>query len=86
IGRTGRAGASGKAVSLADEEYVYSLEEIEKFIGQKIPVLWADDAMYVKEIRRTVEEKQRAARQQHARPPRRRFQAGAKRQPDTAPK
>jgi ATP-dependent RNA helicase RhlB len=61
IGRTGRAGAAGKALSLADEEYVYSLEEIEKFIGQKIPVEWADDSMYVREIRRTAEEKQRAA-------------------------
>jgi ATP-dependent RNA helicase RhlB len=60
IGRTGRAGASGKAVSLADEEYVYSLEEIEKFIGQKVPVAWADESMYAKEIRRTAEEKQKA--------------------------
>jgi ATP-dependent RNA helicase RhlB len=63
IGRTGRAGASGKALSLADEEYVFSLEEIEKYIGQKIPVEWADDSMYPKEIRRTAEEKQRAAAQ-----------------------
>jgi ATP-dependent RNA helicase RhlB len=61
IGRTGRAGASGKAVSLADEEYVYSLEGIEKYIGQKIPVEWAEDAMYVREIRRTAEEKKHAA-------------------------
>lgn len=60
IGRTGRAGASGKAVSLADEEYVYSLEEIEKFIGKKVPVAWADESMYAEEIRRTAEEKQRA--------------------------
>jgi ATP-dependent RNA helicase RhlB len=61
IGRTGRAGASGKALSLADEEYVFSLEDIEQYIGQKIPVEWADESMYVKEIRRTAEEKQRAA-------------------------
>jgi hypothetical protein len=47
-------------VSLADEEYVYSLEEIEKFIGQKVPVAWADESMYAKEIRRTAEEKQKA--------------------------
>jgi ATP-dependent RNA helicase RhlB len=61
IGRTGRAGATGKAISLADEEYVYSLEAIEKYIGQKIPVEWAEDAMYVREIRRTAEEKKHAA-------------------------
>jgi ATP-dependent RNA helicase RhlB len=58
IGRTGRAGATGRAISLADEEYVYSLEDIEKYIGQKIPVAWADESMYVREIRRTLEEKQ----------------------------
>ncbi len=62
IGRTGRAGATGRAISLADEEYVYSLEDIEKYIGQKIPVAWADDSMYVREIRRTAEEKQRSDR------------------------
>ncbi len=61
IGRTGRAGATGKALSLVDEEYVYSLETIEKYIGQKIPVEWAQDAMYVREIRRTAEEKKHAA-------------------------
>jgi ATP-dependent RNA helicase RhlB len=39
IGRTARIGASGDAISFACEEYVYSLPEIENFIGQKIPVL-----------------------------------------------
>jgi ATP-dependent RNA helicase RhlB len=38
IGRTARAGASGDAVSLACEEYVYSLMDIEEFIGHKLPV------------------------------------------------
>jgi ATP-dependent RNA helicase RhlB len=61
IGRTARAGATGKALSLADEEYVYSLEDIEKYIGQKIPIEWAEDTMYVREIRRTAEEKKHAA-------------------------
>jgi ATP-dependent RNA helicase RhlB len=40
IGRTARAGMSGKAISLACEEYVYSLEAIEEYIGEKIPVVW----------------------------------------------
>jgi ATP-dependent RNA helicase RhlB len=66
IGRTGRAGAAGKAISLADEEYVYSLEEIEKYIGQKIPVAWAEDSLYVREIRRTHEEKQRSDKERLA--------------------
>ncbi|CDI03705.1 putative ATP-dependent helicase with nucleoside triP hydrolase domain [Candidatus Competibacter denitrificans Run_A_D11] len=39
IGRTARIGASGDAISFACEEYVYSLPEIEDFIGQKIPTL-----------------------------------------------
>lgn len=37
IGRTARAGASGKAFSLACEHHVYSLEAIEEFIGVSIP-------------------------------------------------
>jgi ATP-dependent RNA helicase RhlB len=40
IGRTARAGQSGKAVSLACEKYVYGLKAIEEFAGIKIPVLW----------------------------------------------
>lgn len=37
VGRTARAGASGDAVSFACESYVYSLMDIEAFIGSKIP-------------------------------------------------
>lgn len=40
IGRTARAGKSGKAISLACDQYVYSLEAIEDFIQMKIPVMW----------------------------------------------
>src|SRR5437773_2906384 len=35
IGRTARAGAGGKAISLADEASALALEAIEKFIGQE---------------------------------------------------
>lgn len=38
IGRTGRAGASGKAISFACEEYVYNLPAIEGYIQHEIPV------------------------------------------------
>lgn len=38
IGRTGRAGQSGKAISLACEEYVYNLPAIEDYIKHPIPV------------------------------------------------
>ncbi len=37
IGRTARAGAAGRAISLADEETVYVLPEIEDYLGFKIP-------------------------------------------------
>ncbi|MDD5560436.1 DEAD/DEAH box helicase [Candidatus Methylomirabilis sp.] len=46
IGRTARAGAAGKAISLADEEYVLSLDAIEQYIGFKIPVQWPDEAVF----------------------------------------
>jgi ATP-dependent RNA helicase RhlB len=47
IGRTARAGMSGKAISLACEEYVYSLEAIEEYIGEKIPVVWPDEDWFL---------------------------------------
>lgn len=47
IGRTARAGASGDAISLACEEYVFSLEAIEEYIGHKIPVGTVTDELLV---------------------------------------
>ncbi len=44
IGRTARAGKTGKAVSLACDKYVFGLESIEKLIGMKIPMEHPDDA------------------------------------------
>jgi ATP-dependent RNA helicase RhlB len=38
IGRTARAGAAGKAITLACEKFVYGLPAIEKYIETKIPV------------------------------------------------
>ena len=43
IGRTARAGKSGKAITFADEEYVYGLEGIEDYIKMKIPVIWPQE-------------------------------------------
>ena len=38
IGRTARFGAEGEAISLICEEYVYSMPDIESYIGEKIPI------------------------------------------------
>ncbi|GHV75296.1 hypothetical protein AGMMS49942_01170 [Spirochaetia bacterium] len=45
IGRTARAGKSGKAVSLASEQDVYELPDIERYIGKKIPAVFADESL-----------------------------------------
>lgn len=45
IGRTARAGNKGVAITLACEKFVYHLEAIEKYIGQKIPVEYFDEAL-----------------------------------------
>lgn len=37
IGRTARAGAVGRAISFADEETVYAIDDIEDYLGFKIP-------------------------------------------------
>jgi ATP-dependent RNA helicase RhlB len=49
IGRTARAGKSGKAISLACEKYVYGLEAIEAFTKFKIPVVKATEDMFIKD-------------------------------------
>jgi ATP-dependent RNA helicase RhlB len=67
IGRTARMGAGGKAISLVDEKSALSLEAIEKFIGQKIPVEWAEDDLFVPEVMPTAEERRRYAEQRRAR-------------------
>jgi ATP-dependent RNA helicase RhlB len=67
IGRTARAGAQGKAISLVDEAGAFSLEGVERFIGQRIRVEWAEDPMYLPEIRPTAEERRRYAAEREAR-------------------
>ena len=59
IGRTARAGASGKAISLACEEYVFSLEEIEAYTGSPIVSAQPDEDIFVKEIKSASTHKRR---------------------------
>ena len=49
IGRTARAGKTGRALSLACERYVFHLESIEEWLGNKIPVVWPEDDWYVED-------------------------------------
>ncbi len=47
IGRTGRAGTTGIAISLVCEEYVYSLPDIEAYIGRSIPAEMITDDLLI---------------------------------------
>lgn len=46
IGRTARVGAEGSAITLACEEYVYSLDAIQRFVGYELPTEFADDSLF----------------------------------------
>jgi ATP-dependent RNA helicase RhlB len=94
IGRTARAGAGGKAISLVDEVSALRIEAIEKFLGQKIPVEWVEEEQLVREILPTAEERRRYADERRARlaarrdgargrgPDRRQRERGYERRPD----
>ncbi|GHT90884.1 hypothetical protein FACS1894140_0330 [Spirochaetia bacterium] len=46
IGRTARAGKTGRAITLASEQDVYELPDIERYIGKKIPAESASEELY----------------------------------------
>ena len=73
IGRTARAGASGDAVSFACENYVYSLMDIESYIGYSIPTAAITEALLItprppvaERRRRPAPKKKRRSRQRPA--------------------
>jgi len=47
IGRTARVGAEGMAITLACEDYIYSLDAIQRYVGYELPTEFADDSLYV---------------------------------------
>ena len=57
IGRTARAGAEGKAISLADEDGAFFLEAIEEYIKHKVPTEWAEDDLFVHDYNRVARPK-----------------------------
>ncbi len=68
IGRTARAGAEGKAISLACEQYVYSLESIEDYISQKIPTKAIEDHLVVKHYKKPSRRRSRKSASKNAKP------------------
>ncbi|TMA41610.1 MAG: RNA helicase, partial [Deltaproteobacteria bacterium] len=79
VGRTARAGASGRAISLACEDYVEGLEPIERYIGFKLPFEVPEDDMLVHPVHHAPRER-RPAREAHAAAPKQRRRTGRPRQ------
>ncbi|ABK98990.1 DEAD/DEAH box helicase [Pelobacter propionicus] len=83
IGRTARAGAQGKAISLADEDGALYLEAIEEYIKAKIPCEWAEDELFVTDFKRVARPKRAPlpSRGKEARPERGKTSSRQKRTP-----
>ncbi|MCU0305648.1 MAG: DEAD/DEAH box helicase [Thermoanaerobaculales bacterium] len=50
IGRTARVGAEGKALTLACDDYVYSLDAVHKYVGYQIPVMFAPEELFAEVV------------------------------------
>jgi len=65
IGRTARLGADGDAISFACERFVYSLPEIEAFIGEAIPVQHIDADMMIEPAPPAARPRNKVSKKQH---------------------
>ena len=61
IGRTARAGKTGKAFALACEDYVYHLEPLEEMLGYKIPVVWPGNDWFVADTSKPIAPRRRSS-------------------------
>ena len=59
IGRTGRAGASGHAISFACEQYAYNLHEIEEYIEHSIPLSHYDKTALLDDLTQPIIQRKR---------------------------
>jgi len=48
IGRTARAGKKGTAITLCCENYAVHLERVEEYLKHSIPVVWAEEELFLK--------------------------------------
>ncbi|MDR2792918.1 MAG: DEAD/DEAH box helicase [Treponema sp.] len=86
IGRTARAGKTGKAISFASEQDVYELAAIEKYIEMKIPskiageYLYAEDKSAGKSVRTGLYDEQSGFRDKKGSAPDRERSGGSRRQ------
>ena len=62
IGRTARAGKSGRALSLACERYVFHLKPLEELLEYQIPVVWPEDGWFEEDVAGPVPADRRAKR------------------------
>jgi len=86
IGRTGRAGAKGRAFTLVAPEDAEAIDNVEKLTGGKIPVLEgaAAPAEQAREERRPREREERRPREREGRRPRENREDGPRRAPREA--
>jgi ATP-dependent RNA helicase RhlB len=77
IGRTARAGKTGKAISLACEKYVFHLEQLEDMLDYRIPVIWPEEDWYVEDQSRPIPSNRRSRLKRSAQ---RRDRNGSKKQ------
>ena len=59
IGRTARAGKKGTAITLCCEDFAQHLERVENYLKKKIPVVWAEEDLFLKEKAGTPPERKR---------------------------
>jgi len=68
IGRTGRAGATGEALSFACEDNAFNLPQIEEYIGHSLPLMQVTDDLLAKDIKpaKIIPRRPRPARKSNA--------------------